>query len=64
MSETLGQRFNNDPSLYLRQIFIDCFINNEPANNYSQTWSGIVELLEDIEEEELAKEVNDIVGKM
>ena len=54
---------NNNPSECLRELFVDCFINNKPANDYSQDWSGIVELLEDIEEEQLATEVRDMVEK-
>ena len=62
-ADTLWQQCNNNPSQCLRQLFIDCFINNKPANDYSQDWMGIIELLEDFEEEQLAMEVKDMVFK-
>ena len=60
-ADTLWENCNNNSSQCLRQLFLDCFLNNKPANNYSQDWSGIVELLEDIGEEQLASEVRDMV---
>ena len=62
-ADTLWQQCNNNPSQCLRQLFIDCFINNKPANDYSQDWIGIIDLLEDVKEEQLATEVKDMVIK-
>lgn len=62
-AKTLSQQYNNNPSECLRQVFVDCFINNKPANDYSQDWSGIVELLEDVEEEQIATEVRDMLAR-
>ena len=56
--EVLGQRYSNDLSQCVRQVFQDCFIANKPAfGRYSQDWNGIIELLKDIEEEVLAEEM-------
>ena len=40
----------------LMKLFIDHFINKKPQN-YSQSWSGIIELLGDVELEILAEKV-------
>ena len=45
-----------DPNECLRQIFIDNFINKKPRK-YSQDWNGIIELLDDVDLEALAKKV-------
>ena len=55
-ADTLWEQCNNRPSDCLRQAFIDCFISNKPAK-YSQDWNGIIELLEDVDESDLAGEV-------
>ena len=52
----LSQRYQNDPSQCVQQVFLDCFISNEP-DHYSQDWNGIIELLKDIQEEVLSEEV-------
>ena len=58
--EVLGQKYSNDPSQCVRQVFQECFIANKPAyGRYSQDWNGIIELLNDIEEEALAEEVRE-----
>jgi hypothetical protein len=58
--EVLGQRYRNDPSQCVQQVFQDCFISNKPAfGRYSQDWDGIIELLKDIEEETLSEEVRE-----
>ena len=62
-TDSLSLQCNHNPSECLRQLFIDCFISNKPANEYSQDWKGIVELLEDVEEKQLAIEVKDMVIK-
>ena len=62
-TESLSLQCNHNPSECLRQLFKDCFISNKPANEYSQDWEGIVELLKDVEEEQLAVEVKDMVVK-
>ena len=45
-----------DPCQCLRQVLIDCFIDNAPEG-YTQNWSGLIELLEDADSETLAREV-------
>lgn len=57
----LEMQYGNEPSCCLRQLFIECFITNKPAGNYSQDWKGIIELLNDVKEEELAKEIEKTV---
>ena len=46
----------DNPNECLRQIFIHDFINRKPKN-YTQDWSGLIELLDDINLEPLAKNV-------
>ena len=62
-AHSVSLQCNNDPAACLRELFLDCFINNKPANDYSQDWSGIIELLDDIEEEQLAIEVRNMIAK-
>ena len=53
---TLEQQYQSKPQECLRQIFIDDFINKEPQD-YSQDWSGLIELLEDVDLKALAERV-------
>ena len=48
------------PEDCLRQLFVDCFINNKP-DNYSHDWNGIVELLDDVGLGVLSKQVEEAV---
>ena len=59
LADRLDQRFHN-PEQNLRQAFIDCFINNKPAN-YTHDWNGIIELLDDVCGEVLSEEVKEAV---
>ena len=43
----LEQQHPGDPFECLRQTFIDEFLDKKPEN-YSQNWSGLIELLDDI----------------
>ena len=52
----LEKQYQGDPNECLRQVFIHSFINKKPVN-YSQDWNGIIELLDDIDLETAAKEV-------
>ena len=52
----LEQECPKDPNECLRQLFIHNFIDKKPLN-YSQDWSGLIELLDDIGLEAFAKEV-------
>ena len=52
----LEQQCQNNPNECLRQVFIQDFINKKPQN-YSQDWGGLIELLDDIDLETVAKEV-------
>ena len=51
---------HHDPIECLRQVFIECFINKKPAN-YTNDWNGVIELLDDIDEENLSEEVRNAV---
>ena len=51
----LEQKYH-DPNECLRQVFIHNFIDKKPQN-YTQDWSGLIELLDDIDLETVAKEV-------
>ena len=52
----LEQKCRDDPNECLRQSFIDNFISKKPQG-YSQNWSGLVELLDDVGLETLAEKV-------
>ena len=52
----LEQRFQSNPNECLHQTLLDNFINKQPLV-YSQDWSGLIELLVDVDLETLAKKV-------
>ena len=52
----LEQKYHSDPNECLRQTLIDNFISRKPQR-YSQNWSGLVELLDDVGLETLAENV-------
>ena len=55
-TNVIEQTGQNDPNECLRQVFIYNFIDKKPQN-YSQNWSGLIELLDDIGLQAVAKEV-------
>ena len=52
----LEQQFPGNPRECLRQTFIDDFLNKKPAG-YSQDWSGLIDLLDNVDLETLAEKV-------
>ena len=52
----LKEKHQNDPNDCLRDVFVHNFINKKPQK-YSQDWSGLIELLNDVELEIVAEEV-------
>ena len=52
----LEQNFRGNPKDCLRQTLIDNFIDKKPQR-YSQDWSGLIELLDDVGLETLAENV-------
>ena len=52
----LEQQYQGKPDECLRQIFINDFLNKKPQD-YSQDWSGLIELLDDVGLETLAENV-------
>ena len=52
----LEEKHRGDHDNCLQQTLIDDFINKKPAR-YSHNWSGLIELLEDVNLEELARRV-------
>ena len=52
----LEQQHPGKPHDCLRQTLIDGFLNKEPTN-YSHNWSGLIELLDNVDLEELAERV-------
>jgi hypothetical protein len=52
----LEEKHRGDPKECLRQVFIHNFIDKKP-HKYSQDWSGLIELLDDVGLETIAKEV-------
>jgi hypothetical protein len=57
ITSVLEQKYRGDPSECLKQAFITGFINNKPQG-YTQDWNGLIELLDDVDLETLAKNVN------
>ena len=55
----VGLYCRESPEDCLRQLFVQDFFNKTPANNYSQDWNGIIELLKNVEMETLAEEVRE-----
>jgi hypothetical protein len=60
-ADNLEQKYTN-PGHCLRQIFREDFINKKPAK-YSQNWEGLIEVLYDVEEDNLAEEVKHVIEK-
>ena len=56
----LEQMYHMDPVECLRQIFREDFIYRKPTR-YSQSWDGIIELLNDVDQDELAEEVEHVI---
>ena len=52
----LEQQHPGNPHECLRQTFIDDFLNKKPEN-YSQNWSGLIELMDDVGLVTLAEKV-------
>ena len=52
----LEDKHRGDPNECLRQTFIGYFIDKKPQR-YTQDWSGLIELLDDIDLETLAENV-------
>ena len=50
------QKYPNDPEESLRQTLIENFISKKPKK-YTQDWNGLIELLDDVDLETLAKSV-------
>ena len=52
----LEDKFRGDLNECLKRTFIDYFINKQPLG-YTQDWNGLIELLDDIDLQTLAKKV-------
>ena len=57
----LEQQCLGKPYDCLRQTFTDDFINNKPGD-YSQDWSGLIALLNDVDLETLAEKVKNALS--
>ena len=60
-ADNLEQKYTN-PVHCLRQIFREDFISKKPTS-YSQNWEGLIEVLYDVEEDNLAEEVKHVIEK-
>ena len=56
ITSVLEQRCHSDPNECLKQTFISYFISKKPRG-YSQDWTGLIELLDDVDLETLAENV-------
>ena len=52
----LDKKYRGDPEECLREVFIQYFIDRKPRR-YPQDWKGLIELLDDVDLERLAKDV-------
>jgi hypothetical protein len=57
----LEKQYNNNPGDCLRQVLIECFIENKPQN-YSQDWSGLIEVMDDVGLETLAEDMKKMLS--
>ena len=57
VTTVLEQQYRGDAEECLKQIFIQNFINKKPQR-YAQDWNGLIELLDDVDLETLAENVN------
>ena len=57
---TLSTLVHSDPSDCLRQVLIECFIENKPQG-YSQDWNGLIELLDDVGLQSLAEDIENVI---
>ena len=55
-TKVLEEKYHSDSNECLRQIFIENFINKMPQR-YSQNWSGLIELLDDVGLETLVEKI-------
>ena len=55
-----AQKYREDSIECLRHVLNECFIKNQPKD-YSRNWYGIIEMLEDVDEDILATEVKEAV---
>ena len=60
VTAVLERDYHNNPKECLEQTFIHYFISNKPQG-YSQDWSGLVELLDDVGLISFAEEVKQAV---
>ena len=56
VTSVLEQKYHGDPNKCLKQTFISYFISKKPQR-YTQDWNGLIELLDDVDLETLAKNV-------
>ena len=55
-TSVLEDRYRGDQNECLKEAFIHSFIDKKPRD-YSQDWNGLIELLDDVGLERLAKDV-------
>ena len=60
-ARVLEEEYRGRPRDCLRQALIDDFINNKPQR-YSQDWSGLIELLEDVDLKSVAEKAKDALS--
>jgi hypothetical protein len=56
VTNVLKEKCCGDPNECLKQTFIDHLINKKPRG-YTQDWNGLIELLDDVSLETLAKNI-------
>lgn len=59
--DNLREEFRGKSEQSLRKVLIDHFIDNKPVGGYSQDWSGLVSLLNDVKLGSLASEIEEAI---
>lgn len=59
--DNLRELYRGKTDQALRKVLIDHFIDNKPVGGYSQDWSGLVQLLNDVRLGNLASEIEEAV---
>ena len=57
---SLGPKHQNNPTECLRELLQD-FLSKRLPEDYSRDWNGLIELFEDLDDEELAKDIKEAV---
>ena len=58
--EKVAEKNRDNQDDCLRVVFVEHFLSNKP-DKYTNDWNGLIELMEDVDEGDLAKEIREAV---